>query len=63
MAHISKSARTARASSRQKGAVARFWHSLRRDLFDSYRPERHYMRGPGPKWHAKQEYGLSHQGR
>lgn len=18
-----------------------------------YRPERHYMRGPGPKWHAK----------
>jgi hypothetical protein len=21
--------------------------------FDSYRPERHYMRGPGPKWHAK----------
>ena len=22
-------------------------------LFDEYRPERHYMRGPGPKWHAK----------
>jgi hypothetical protein len=21
---------------------------------DRYRPERHYMRGPGPKWHAKQ---------
>jgi hypothetical protein len=20
---------------------------------DSYRPERHYMRGPGPKWFAK----------
>ena len=20
---------------------------------DSYRPELHYMRGPGPKWHAK----------
>jgi hypothetical protein len=19
----------------------------------SYRPDRHYMRGPGPKWHAK----------
>ena len=19
----------------------------------SYRPERHYMRGPGPMWHAK----------
>jgi hypothetical protein len=24
-----------------------------RDLFDAYRPERHYMRGPGPKWRAK----------
>ena len=24
-----------------------------RGLFDPYRPERHYMRGPGPKWHAK----------
>jgi hypothetical protein len=22
-------------------------------LFDSYRPELHYMRGPGPKWYAK----------
>lgn len=21
--------------------------------FDAYRPELHYMRGPGPKWHAK----------
>ena len=19
----------------------------------TYRPDRHYMRGPGPKWHAK----------
>ena len=23
------------------------------DVFDSYRPELHYMRGPGPKWFAK----------
>ncbi len=22
-------------------------------LGNSYRPELHYMRGPGPKWHAK----------
>lgn len=22
-------------------------------LFDHYHPERHYMRGPGPRWHAK----------
>jgi hypothetical protein len=24
-----------------------------RSLFDPYRPELYYMRGPGPKWHAK----------
>ena len=23
------------------------------DVFDSYRPELHYMRGPGPKWREK----------
>jgi hypothetical protein len=26
---------------------------LAKAIFDSYRPERHYMRGPGPKWHAR----------
>jgi hypothetical protein len=29
------------------------WRSLAKDLFDPYRPELHYMRGPGPKWRAK----------
>ena len=24
-------------------------------LSDRYHPERHYMRGPGPKWHAKHD--------
>ncbi|RAI44957.1 hypothetical protein [Rhodoplanes roseus] len=24
-----------------------------RAFADPYRPEAHYMRGPGPKWHAK----------
>jgi hypothetical protein len=28
-------------------------HNLTRALLDPYRPELHYMRGPGPKWHAK----------
>jgi hypothetical protein len=23
--------------------------------FAAYRPESHYMRGPGPKWHAKND--------
>ena len=30
------------------------WRAFARDLFDSYQPEKHYMRGPGPKWHARQ---------
>jgi hypothetical protein len=33
------------------------WQGLVRKLFDPYRPERHYMRGPGPKWHAKHKAG------
>jgi hypothetical protein len=27
-----------------------------RDMLDPYRPEQHYMRGPGPKWHAKHDH-------
>jgi hypothetical protein len=27
--------------------------SLSRNFFDPYRPERHYMRGPGPRWCEK----------
>jgi hypothetical protein len=34
-------------------AVARFWRELTRDALRPYRPEQHYMRGPGPSWHAK----------
>ena len=30
-------------------AIARRWRLLR----DPYRPELHYMRGPGPKWREK----------
>jgi hypothetical protein len=33
--------------------VAELVQDLARGLFDPYRPELHYMRGPGPKWHAK----------
>ncbi|ODR96841.1 hypothetical protein AUC70_13700 [Methyloceanibacter stevinii] len=27
-------------------------------FLDAYKPERHYMRGPGPKWHAKHSASL-----
>ena len=34
-------------------SLAATWRAVTHDLFDSYRPERHYMRGPGPKWREK----------
>jgi hypothetical protein len=36
-------------------AAIELWRALTNDLFDRYRPEKHYMRGPGPKWHEKQD--------
>jgi hypothetical protein len=33
--------------------IAALFESLAKALFDPYRPELHYMRGPGPKWRAK----------
>jgi hypothetical protein len=30
-----------------RAGIAKFGHR--------YHPERHYMRGPGPKWHAKHD--------
>ena len=34
-------------------AAAAYWRDLARVLFNPYRPELHYMRGPGPAWRAK----------
>jgi hypothetical protein len=31
------------------------WHQLVDVASDPYRPELHYMRGPGPKWYAKRQ--------
>src|SRR5690349_19504615 len=31
-------------------------HNLMMDVRDTYRPELHYMRGPGPKWRAKHQH-------
>ena len=36
-------------SSTARNAIATRWQKL----LDPYRPELHYMRGPGPKWRAK----------
>ena len=37
------------------GTLAEAWRGLLTTMFDPYRPECHYMRGPGPKWRAKHE--------
>jgi hypothetical protein len=34
-------------------ALVDLWRTLTRDFSGAYRPELHYMRGPGPKWNAK----------
>jgi hypothetical protein len=39
-----------------RAAIAALWRSLVKDLFGAYRPERHYMRGPGPKCRAKRRF-------
>jgi hypothetical protein len=39
------------------------WRPLKISLFDPYRPELHYMRGPGPKLrekHARSAAGSTH---
>jgi len=34
-------------------ALSAFWREMTRDVARPYRPELHYMRGPGPAWRAK----------
>jgi hypothetical protein len=34
-------------------AAVEIWRKLKKAIFDPYRPELHYMRGPGPKWREK----------
>ncbi|MDH2383695.1 hypothetical protein [Bradyrhizobium sp. CER78] len=38
---------------RSLNAIATGWRNLIARIRDPYRPELHYMRGPGPKWRAK----------
>jgi hypothetical protein len=36
-----------------RNVLAAFWRELTRDAVRPYRPELHYMRGPGPACQAK----------
>lgn len=55
MANSATKARPGRQGPRLSGTLAVLWRSFCRDAFDPYRPELHYMRGPGPKWRAKHD--------
>ena len=37
------------------------WQRLIEIASDPYRPELYYMRGPGPKWHAKHSQRIVQQ--
>lgn len=41
---------------RRLNLIVTNWQKLIRSARDNYRPELHYMRGPGPKWHAKHRF-------
>ena len=49
----------ARKTAESASDFATVVHNLIMDVCDSYRPELHYMRGPGPKWRAKHQPWLS----
>ena len=42
-----------------RAEATRFLRGLNNACFDSYRPERHYMRGPGPRYCAMQGLGAN----
>jgi hypothetical protein len=40
--------------------IRAFWRQFVARAFNPYRPELHYMRGPGPAWRAKQTRTRQH---
>jgi hypothetical protein len=50
---VCKSRTGAQAAPSLFGELAELIRAVQTLFGDSYRPELHYMRGPGPKWHAK----------
>jgi hypothetical protein len=50
---LSSTANRRNGRSKPIAEFRRFWHQFFARTFDPYRPELHYMRGPGPAWRAK----------
>jgi hypothetical protein len=42
-----------RSGSSHLSGFKAFWRAFFAKAFNPYRPELHYMRGPGPAWRAK----------
>jgi hypothetical protein len=53
------SARTFLTLLRRLDAIVAHCRRLIERACDPYRPEQHYMRGPGPKWHARHRAGAA----
>ena len=58
MATIASASLTSPAESRDGQSdtfaeIRAFWRQFLARAFNPYRPELHYMRGPGPAWRAK----------
>jgi hypothetical protein len=58
MATITSESFSSQADSRDRQSrpfaeIRAFWRQFFDRAFDPYRPELHYMRGPGPAWRAK----------
>ena len=51
---LSAPARSRDERSEPFAEIRAFWRQFLARAFDPYRPELHYMRGPGPAWRAKQ---------
>jgi hypothetical protein len=50
-----RAVRSIRLADRSINLFAALWRRFA-NLGASYRPEQHYMRGPGPKWHARNSH-------
>jgi hypothetical protein len=44
-----------RQALRLAAEIGALFYDLLKALFDPYRPELHYMRGPGPRWRANHD--------
>ena len=55
---LSSPTRTRGGRSGPRAGIRAFWRQFFTRAFDPYRPELHYMRGPGPACRAKQAASL-----